>query len=244
MRCAHIVYCHPEPKSFVSAMAEVTRNALEHCGWTVTFSDLYELRFNPVADASDFPHRSNSEHLVYPLEQRKAFTEKALPADIAQEVDNVLNADLLVLVFPIFWYSTPAMLKGWIDRVFLSGPFYGGRRIYDKGGMAGKRALVVTSLGGREHMFGPGSIHGELTDGMLRHLLRGTLGYVGFTVYEPFIAYHVPYVSEAERRGMLEELGQELTELETRKTFSIPSVENFDNQFRPLCASNCSEASR
>jgi len=50
---------------------------------------------------------------------------------------------------------------------------------------------VTFTLGGREHMFGENTIHGELVDGMLRPLLRGTLAYVGLEVLPPFIGYHV-----------------------------------------------------
>lgn len=116
--------------------------------------------------------------------------------------------------------------------MFLSGVFYGGKRVYDQGGMRGKHAMVVTSLGGRDHMFGPGAIHGDLK-GMLRHLLQGTLGYVGFSVYEPFFAYHVPYIDDSERTAILMELANEFQSIARRPTLPMPSVNDFDDQFRP-----------
>src|SRR5262249_53388134 len=100
--------------------------------------------------------------------------------------------------------------------------------------MVGKRALIVTSLGGRQHMFGPDSIHGELAGGMLRHLLQGSLAYVGYTVYAPFIAYHVPYVTDEERKAMLASLEQQLDQLESRETLKFPSLADYDAQFKPL----------
>jgi NAD(P)H dehydrogenase (quinone) len=39
----------------------------------------------------------------------------------------------------MYWTSVPAILKGWIDRVFVSGIFYGGKRFYNRGGMVGKK---------------------------------------------------------------------------------------------------------
>jgi len=230
---AHIVYCHPEPRSFVAAMRDTVRAGLVGTGWEVTQTDLAASGFNAVASAADFEHRQRADHLVYSLEQRHAWSGKHLAGDIAAEVRNVLRADLLVLVFPIFWYSVPAQLKGWIDRVFLSGVFYGGRRVYDHAGMVGKRALVVASLGGRDHMFGRHALHGEL-NGMLRHLLQGTLGYVGFTVYEPFYAFHVPYVGDDDRKQMLERLHSEVSLIDKRAVIPMPSLEAFDDQFRPL----------
>ena len=138
------------------------------------------------------------------------------------------------MVFPVFWFSVPAMLKGWFDRVLLSGTFYGGRRVYDRGGMTGRRAIVLTSLGGRQHMFGPGSIHGDLAMGMLRHVTQGTLGYVGYEVYEPFVAFHVPYVTDEARRALLISLDEQVTALDQRRLLEMPRLGGFDEQFRPL----------
>jgi NAD(P)H dehydrogenase (quinone) len=233
-RRAHIVYCHPEPKSFVGAMARTAREALERAGWTVSLSDLYASGFDPVARAEDFSERSNPEHLVYPLEQRHALETGTLSPDIARELEPVLESELLVLAFPVFWFSMPAMLKGWVDRVFLSGRFYGGRRVYDRGGMAGRRAMVLTALGGREHMFGAGSVHGELSMGLLRHIQQGTLGYVGYAVHEPFIAYHVPYVTDEDRAQLLRSLGEQMAGIDARPTIDLPSLAHFDERFRPL----------
>jgi len=233
MKKAHIVYCHPEPRSFVGAMVETASATLRGEGYEVTVSDLYRKGFNPVASAADFAVRSRPEHLVYALEQRHAREAGTLAPDIVEELEPVLAADLLVLAFPVFWFSAPAMLKGWIDRVFLSGTFYGGRRVYDRAGMAGRKALVLTSLGGREHMFGPDAIHGDLAGGMLRHLLQGSLGYVGYDVYQPFVAYHVPYVSDEARRAVLDELAADLRRLPGRPVLSFPSVADFDAEFRP-----------
>lgn len=235
MKRAHVVYCHPEPRSFVGAMRDTTCRALSESGWQVTLSDLSAQHFNAVASAADFGQRERTDHLVYSLEQRHGWATRSIAPDIAAEVDAVVQADLLVLVFPLFWYSVPAQLKGWIDRVFLSGTFFGGRRVYDRAGMRGKRALVVTSLGGRRHMFGPGSVHGEL-NGMLRHLLQGTLGYVGFDVCEPFYAFHVPYVSDAERADIQAQLERELHQVERRALLPMPSLDDFDDRFLPVNA--------
>jgi NAD(P)H dehydrogenase (quinone) len=243
MKRAHIVYCHPEPRSFVGAMATTARVSLERSGWQVTTSDLYAKHFNPVASVEDFGSRSNPEHLAYSLEQRHAYQHGTLASDIVDELEPVLAAELLVLVFPVFWFSVPAMLKGWFDRVLLSGTFYGGRRVYDRGGMFGRKAIVLTSLGGREHMFGPDAIHGDLTVGMLRHVMQGTLGYVGYEVYKPLVAYHVPYVTQEMRQEMLASLDQQITALDRRQTLVLPRLDDFDAQFRPKTSSSLAPGS-
>jgi len=229
----HLVHAHSEADSFVAAMRDVIVGEFQAQDATVTVSDLYAMDFNPVASAQDFNARKNADHLVTALEQRHGYESGTLSNDIAEEVEKLLAADVIGFTFPLHWFSVPAILKGYIDRVFLSGPFYGGRRIYAQGGLAGKRAFATFSLGGREHMFGEGSIHGELETGMMRHFFQGTLGYVGLAVHRPFIAHHVPYVDDAARGQMLEELRQYVRTLDDQSIMEMPDLARFDETFRP-----------
>ncbi|MGC6370956.1 NAD(P)H-dependent oxidoreductase [Pseudomonas sp. K2I15] len=228
-----IVHAHPEPQSFTAALRDQAISTLQAQGHEVQVSDLYGMNWNPVASASDFTSRENPEYLVYALEQRLGVKSQSIAADIQQELDKLLWADLLILNFPIFWFSAPAMLKGWIDRVLVSGVCYGGKRFYDQGGLAGKKALVTVTLGGREHMFGERAIHGPLAD-MLRPILRGTLAYVGFEVLEPFVAWHVPYISAEARQDFLHGYQQRLERLADDQPLVFPKLEQFDEALYPL----------
>ena len=116
-----IVFAHNEPRSFNAAMKDLSVGTLEAAGHAVQVSDLYAMGFNPVASAADFSERANPDYLVYALEQRHAYGKGALAPDIAAEVDKVKWADLIIFNFPIYWYGMPAIMKGWIDRVFISG---------------------------------------------------------------------------------------------------------------------------
>ena len=170
---------------------------------------------------------------MYALEQRLGVKKQSIAADIQSELAKLLWADLLILNFPVFWFSAPAMLKGWIDRVLVSGVCYGGKRFYDQGGLAGKRALVTVTLGGREHMFGEGAIHGPLED-MLRPILRGTLAYVGYDVLAPFVAWHVPYISDEARQDFLLGYEARLQGLTDEQPLVFPKLEQFDEALYPL----------
>ncbi|QXI40317.1 NAD(P)H-dependent oxidoreductase [Pseudomonas xantholysinigenes] len=228
-----IVHAHHEPQSFNAAMARLAQTVLQGQGHAVQVSDLYAMGFNPVASAADFQQRANPDYLVYALEQRHGVKGGTLAADIAAELDKLRWADLLILNFPIYWFGMPAILKGWIDRVFVSGFCYGGTRIYDRGGLKGKRAMLAFSLGGQAHMFGPGAVHGELQT-LLQPIQRGVLGYVGLSVLPPFVAYHVPYISEAARHECLERYRQHLLSLDERPPLEFPSLDDFDASLRPL----------
>lgn len=228
-----IVHAHPEPKSFCAAMKSVAQEELERAGHEVQVSDLYAMQFNPVASVDDFTQRADPDYCVYALEQRHAVKTASLSPDIQTELDKLQWCDLLLLNFPIFWFSTPAILKGWIDRVLVSGSVYGGKRFYDRGGLRGKRALVSFTIGGQQHMFGPDSIHGPVQD-MLRPLLQGTLAYTGLQVHAPFVAWHVPYISHEARLAILDQWRARLQSLEGESFLSFPRLDDFTDDLHPL----------
>lgn len=228
-----IVHAHPEPLSFTTALKDHAVQVLENMGHAVEVSDLYAMNFNPVASQADFNSRSNQEYLNYALEQRHASKTHDLAQDIQIEIEKVQKADLLIFSFPMYWTSVPAILKGWIDRVFVSGIFYGGKRFYNHGGMLGKKAMLSFTLGGRDHMFGQHAIHGAIDD-LLLPIQRGTLAYVGFEVLPPFIAYHVPYITNEARQQLLQQYQQHLQNLEQLQALEFPKLEQFDDKLYPL----------
>ena len=228
-----IVGAHPEPKSFNVALRDVAISHFQDSGETVVLRDLYKMQFNPVASGADFHFDEEKEYLNYALAQREAWAAETIAPDIKKEVDLLTQSDLLLFVFPLYWFSMPAILKGWIDRVFISGPLYGGRRFYDRGPMNGKKAMLVITLGGRDYMFGADAIHGEF-ECMIRHIQRGMLQYVGFDVYEPFIGWHVPYVDDSVRKNYLTEFKTTLENLDSRPVLERQSLANFDKVMRPV----------
>lgn len=227
-----IVHAHPEPQSFTTSMKTTAVEELTRAGHDVVVSDLYAMNWNPVASAADFGSRKNPDYLVYALEQRFSYEAGTIAADIAAEVEKLKTADLVIFNFPIYWFSVPAMLKGWIDRVLISGVCYGGMRFYDQGGLKGKKAALSFTLGGREHMFGPGAIHGEL-ELMLRPLLRGTLAYVGMDVLPFFPGYHIPYLKPEAREQVMQDYRGWLAQLPTATPLEFTKMSDFDEKLYP-----------
>lgn len=230
-----IIHAHPEPQSFTSSMLKTAVAELTHAGHEVVVSDLYAMDWNPVASAADFGTRKNPDYLVYAMEQRHSYEAGSIAPDIAAEVEKLKKADLVIFNFPVYWFSVPAMLKGWIDRVLISGVCYGGLRFYDQGGLKGKKAALSFTLGGRDHMFGPGAIHGEL-EVMLRPLLRGTLAYVGMDVLPFFPGYHIPYLKPEARDQIMQDYKGWLAQLETATPLVFPKMSEFDEKLYPKMA--------
>ena len=228
-----IVHAHPEPQSFTAAMKDVAVAHFTGAGHQVVVSDLYAMNWNPVASAADFGTRGNGEYMNYALEQRANVDAGTLAPDIEAELQKLEAADLVIFSFPLYWFSVPAIMKGWIDRVLVSGRIYGGRRIYDRGGMAGKRALLALTCGGRDYMLAPGGIHGDIRQ-ILRPVLQGTFGYIGMTVLPPFVGYHIPYLSPEARAGILENYRDHLRGLDALEPLPMPSLADYDPQMKPL----------
>ena len=105
MTRALVVYCHPLAESFVAAVRDRVLAGLATGGAEVRFTDLYADGFDPGFTASD-----HANHLV-------AGTDPSL----ASYAEDLQWCDTLVLVYPTWWSGQPAMLKGWIDRVWVNG---------------------------------------------------------------------------------------------------------------------------
>ncbi len=108
---ALIVVSHPNPQSLTHAVAQRTADAFRSGGekHTVEIADLEAEGFDPRFTSDD--------HAVH-LKGNKA------PPDVEIEQQRIERADTLIIVYPVYWWSMPAILKGWIDRVFTRGWAY------------------------------------------------------------------------------------------------------------------------
>jgi len=108
---ALIVVAHPDPASLTHAVAaQVAAGvALSGPGYTTEIADLAAEGFDP---------RFGTDDIAVHLRTASA------PADVLAEQARIDRADALVLVYPVYWWSMPALLKGWIDRVFANGWAY------------------------------------------------------------------------------------------------------------------------
>jgi NAD(P)H dehydrogenase (quinone) len=186
-----IVYCHPNPKSFNRAILDVYRGLLEKRGDEVTVRELYAGSFDPVLHASDL----------------ESFSKKKTPPDIKNEQDLITRSDVMSFIYPIWWFQMPAMLKGYIDRVFSRSFAYDVTSDGPVGLLKGKKAVIINTTGGDETTYDSGGFRGAL---QTAHD-AGTFGFCGIEVVYHRFFYAVPFVSEAERGKMLEDLaGTEL----------------------------------
>ncbi len=200
-----IVYAHPEPRSLNGALKNLAVAHLTARGHVVQMSDLYAMRWKAAADAEDFPARDASARLVYAAASKAAFADGTQSADVAAEQQKLLWADAVVFQFPMWWFSMPAIMKGWIERVFAYGFAYGvgehgGERWgdrYGEGTLLGRRAMLSVTIGGREPHYGDRGVNGALDD-LLFPIHHGVLFYPGMDVMPPFATYQVDRMREEE----------------------------------------------
>lgn len=190
-----IVYAHPEPKSLNSALKNLAVSTLEAAGHQVRVSDLYEMDWKAVVDAADYGPNASSP-LNVALDSGRAFDTGTLTPDVVAEQEKLLWADTIILQFPLWWYSMPAILKGWVDRVFTyhfaygvgehSDTMYGER--FGEGTLAGRRALLSVTTGGPESHYSARGINGPIDD-LLFPIQHGILYYPGIEVLPPFVLH-------------------------------------------------------
>ncbi|MDH6132689.1 NAD(P)H dehydrogenase (quinone) [Kitasatospora sp. MAA4] len=207
---ALIVHAHPEPRSFNSAQMAVAAQALRDAGYQVDVVDLYASDWAPVLAAAEFAPLGGQVFKPQ-AEQMRAVRDGTLDEAVKEQVDKVLAADLLVLSFPLWWFSLPAVLKGWVDRVFVMGALFGGEHgFFDAAALAGKHAVLLFTTGGSHEMFQPGGAFGP-QDEFLFHIHRGMLEFVGYQVLDPVVSYGPAHLDDEARAVALEEVRKAVT---------------------------------
>ncbi len=127
-----IIVAHPVSTSFTMGLARAYAAELEQLGHDVQMRDLYRMRFDPVLAA----HELTPGDADHPPD-----------ADVAAAQGDVRAAAVLTVVYPLWWLSMPAMMKGYVDRVFARGFAYEARQGIVQGLLSGKKCVLVTISG-------------------------------------------------------------------------------------------------
>jgi len=193
-----IVHAHHESTSFNGAMTREAITSLSAEGHEVAVSDLYAMGFDPVSDRRNFNSVKDPERLKQQNEEAFASEHNGFVAELQSEMDKLVWCDALILQFPLWWLGLPAILKGWVDRVFAVGRAYGGGRYFSKGVLSPRRAMCSVTVGGPDDAYSSIGAYGSL-DAILRPVNHGILGFVGFAVVEPFVVHAPARMSPEER---------------------------------------------
>lgn len=173
-RRALVFVAHPVTDSLSHALVERVTDDLQSRGVEVEIADLRQERFQAALTQADMDlFRGKGE----------------IPEDVAREQARVDRADLLVFIFPVFWWSLPGQLKGWFDRVFTTGWAWGpGAR------MRRVPIRLIATAGGDQGLF---DRHGY-TQAIQAQVVEGIFGYVEQRDVELAIFYEAESAKQSE----------------------------------------------
>ncbi|AJO79030.1 MULTISPECIES: NAD(P)H-dependent oxidoreductase [Pseudomonas] len=202
-----IVLAHPEKKSFNAHLAQQAQDTWRAQGHQATVLDLYAEQFEPREGDWHYSSRLDAGHFDTMQEQRHHWHQQALPRDVERHIELLLRADALILQFPFWWFGAPAILKGWMDRVFVYGGLYQSQRRHERGIMRGKKALVVSTAGASAQACAANGRDGDMR--LLLWPILHSLHYIGFEVLEPYLFHGVRSglagEAQAQQRSALEQ---------------------------------------
>ncbi|BFO56792.1 NAD(P)H-dependent oxidoreductase [Acidovorax sacchari] len=188
---ALIVASHPDPRSLTHAVAHAFAQGVEETGQhTTELADLAAEGFQPAFNPAD----------------RAAFLSKAsVPPDVQREQERIDRSDALVLVYPVYWWSFPGQLKGWIDRVFSNGWAYSETPEGAIEKRLGRLAVHLLGIGAADE--GTYARHGY--DKALRTQIdHGIFDYCGARVVNSTILYGIDSASTASHIATARERGR------------------------------------
>uniref|UniRef100_A0A3Q3NQX5 Ribosyldihydronicotinamide dehydrogenase [quinone] n=1 Tax=Labrus bergylta TaxID=56723 RepID=A0A3Q3NQX5_9LABR len=227
-----IVYAHQSPGSFNAAVRDAAMEELKEQGYSVLVSDLYAMNFRANATQDDIiGDLKNPELFQYGDETMHAWMEGHLSEDITAEHKKVEAAELIIFQFPLYWFSVPAIMKGWIDRVLTQGFAFSLEKIYNNGIFKDKKAMLSFTTGATQTMFRPDGINGDINV-ILWPLQNGTLHFCGFQVLAPQIFWSPAHCPPVARTAMLDGWQARLKGLLEEKPLTFAPCELFDLSFQ------------
>ncbi|MEH2260767.1 NAD(P)H-dependent oxidoreductase [Nostoc sp.] len=215
-----IVFAHPELKSFNGALFQRAIDTLKGLGHEVQYSDIYAMKFNPVSDRHNFLSTKDPDYFKQQIEEMYATEVEGFTPEIEVEIQKVEWCDLMIWQFPLWWFSVPAILKGWVDRVFAMGRVYGSGHIYETGRFRGKKAILSLTVGATKDAYLEDGFHGDI-HAILRPIQRGILQFTGFDVLSPHIVYAPVRQSDTVLGSILDDFSRRLQTIENELPIAV-----------------------
>jgi len=181
-----IVYAHPNPHSFNHAILTEIESALKRQGKDYLLRDLNALPFHPVLTAAD---------LISLVQGR-------IPPEILAEQEFIARADTIIFVHPIWWFNMPAILKGYIDRVFSRGFAYDVVEGNPVGLLTDKKVMLFNTTGGSQENY----LKFGYDIAIKTAIDQGVFEFCGMTIAMHKMFYAVPSVDMRRREAMLSEI--------------------------------------
>lgn len=216
-----IILAHPEPQSFCASLKNRCAEAFKKQGCVVTVRDLYQIGFNAVGGPEDFTKlkHDNIDQFRYGEEQKHGVVNGTVKEELTVEHDYLTQTDYVVLCFPMWWSTVPAIMKGWIDRVLFQGVAWDieGYQIFQNGKLKGKKAFCIITTGSPQDLYTETGPHKMTIEERLEHITYGTLAFCGLNVYPTFSASGIsPMAKKEDLEKSLDDLEKYVETLPTK----------------------------
>ncbi len=179
-----IIYSNHHKGNFNWQLLESLRQNLAEEGHTIEVRDLYKMDFDPVLRTQDFEQISSGSP----------------PEDIVREQKYVRESDVLVFIYPVWWGGMPAVVKGYIDKVFSWGFAYmsNSNGVYPL--LTGKKAFVLSTLGQSREEYEKG-----MFQAMSKVNEEGVFGFCGIQVLEQLYFPSIHQVDNQQKEDYIEQ---------------------------------------
>ena len=201
-----IVLAHPDKRSLNHAILKSTVDYLKEKKHEIKVTDLYEQQWKAGVDSKDILNKGDDSRLFAMRDVGTAYLSGMITEDIKQEQQKIEWADLIIFQFPMWWYSMPALMKGWVDRVFTQNFIYTGEKMFDTAPFAGKKVFIVSTVGVPNGSYTDGQL-GSI-DSVFFPIQHGIFAFSGFTVLPAIIGYS----ADSRKSNCFEEITNEIKE--------------------------------
>lgn len=188
------VFAHPSPKCFNRSALETLVDVANEKAHETDILDLYAEKFNPVLTEKDL----------------ESFNRGTIPPDIEAMQKRITAANVVAFIHPLWWFGMPAILKGWLDRVFSYGFAYGHDSRGTKPLLAGKKAVIINTAGGTEK---EGYEDTGFRDALVNLSDNGMCRFVGFDILLRKMFFEIPAAPDEQRRILLAQLRDDLAKV-------------------------------
>lgn len=179
-----IIYTHPNINSFSCAIVDAVKEFSMQQKYKTEIRDLYSIGFDPVLKLTDLSD----------------IHEGKVPEDIKREQSYIEWADIVTFIYPIWWTGMPAILKGYIDRVFSYGIAYKQGKNGSEGLLKDKKVFIFSPMGTSNETYNKNG----MTDAMKRVSEVGIFNFCGMKVEQHAFFGDVPNVEEKVRKQYLQ----------------------------------------
>lgn len=180
---ALLIYAHPNPASFCAALKITALDKLAELGVETRVHELYNSQFEPVLSVQDFEELGRGQ----------------VSSDVTRLQTDITWADWLLFIHPTWWMGTPAIMKGYFDRVFSNGFAFQTDEKGPHGLLVGKKAMIFQTAGGTEETL----VGSGLSQAIHKIAAEGIMEFCGINLVSHQFFYAVPTVGAETRSSML-----------------------------------------